>query len=312
MPENFRILVAEDDPAIRELVQEVLNAEGYSVTTAQDGQEALEQLETSPFDMVISDIQMPRCDGFALMKEVNRLYPGMQRILLTAYNADEYMDLIQVQGIGNVLIKGVPFDSSELCMLVRQLASHDIFGLEKHLAPGATIYSSRIHRSCEIEDVCKELSMRYGESNNGSKLHTVLVELLTNAVFYGARNETGEDKASWRKDFALNDEDAIEVLYGEDSEKTGLAIVDRGGRLNKDTILYWLNRQITPSHNGLPVGIFDSHGRGLYIVRKSVDCLQIHVDPGKRCECIILNYKKPLTGKFKPIRIIELQGLVVT
>jgi len=305
-PETYRILIAEDDPSVRELVQEVLRAEGYIVSAAHDGQDALDQLEICTFDMVISDIQMPRRDGFSLLQEVRRLYPSMQRIILTAYNADEYMDLIHMEGIGNVLIKGVPFDSSELCMLVRQLASHDIFGLDKHLLPGTVIQSARIRRSREIEDLSKELSCLYGESNNGSKLHTVLIELLTNAVFYGARNETGEDKSVWRKDFELAENDAIEVHYGEDGEKTGLAIVDHGGRLNKNTILYWLNRQITPSSNGLPAGIFDSHGRGIYIVRKSVDCLQIHVDPGNRCECIVLNYKKPLTGKFKPVRIIEL------
>lgn len=303
---GYRILIAEDDQALRPLLAEILSSEGYTVYTAQDGDEALSILASMPCDMLITDIQMPKRDGFSLLKEASQHYPKMQRIVLTAYNADEYMDLIQTEGIGNVLIKGVPFDSSDLCLLVQQLSSQDIFGLEKHLAANTPIYSSQIRRSQEIEDLSIMLSSIYGHSNNSNKLRTVLVELLTNAVFYGARNEKGDDKSQWKKDFVLDEADTISVYHGQDDEKIGFGIVDKGGRLSKNTILYWLNRQITPAQNGLPAGIFDSHGRGLFIVRKSVDRLQIHVDPGKRCECIILNYKKPMAGHFKPLRIIEL------
>jgi CheY-like chemotaxis protein len=305
-PQDYRILIAEDDPAIRALLAEILAAEGYEVLVAQDGEEAQAILRRNPCQMLITDIQMPKCDGFTLLKDADVNFPGMQRIVLTAFNADEYMDLIQEQGVGNVIIKSVPFDSTELILLVNQLASHDIFGLDKHLTPGTQIRSSLIRRSQEIEDLSISLSELYGAANNSNKLRTVLVELLTNAVFYGARNEQGEDKSQWRKDFTLEKDQAIEVFHGEDEEKIGFAIVDGGGRLSKDTILYWLNRQISPSQNGLPVGLFDSHGRGLFIVRKSVDRLQIHVDPGHRCECLIINYKKPVLGRFKPLRIIEL------
>lgn len=303
---GYKILVAEDDQALRSLLVEILTAEGYEVLSAQDGEEALEILDKSPCQMLITDIQMPKCDGFSLLKEVERTYPSIQRIVLTAFNADEYMDLIQTQGVGNVLIKTVPFDSAELCLLVQQLSTQDIFGLDKHLSQGTPIHSAQIRRSQEIEDLSIMLSTIYGESNNSSKLRTVLVELLTNAVFYGARNEKGDDKSQWRKDFVLEESEAITVYHGQDADKIGFGIVDRGGRLNKDTILYWLNRQITPTQSGLPAGLFDSHGRGLFIVRKSVDRLQVHVEPGKRCECIILNFKKPIQGKFKPLRIIEL------
>jgi len=304
---GYRILIAEDDPGLRPLLAEVLTHEGYEVVTANDGEEALEVLGRAQFHMLVTDIEMPRRDGFSLIREVDRLYPSIQRIVLTAYNADEYMDLIQTQGIGNVLIKSVPFDSSELTQLVHQLSSQDIFGLDKHFSADTLVHVASIRRSQEIENLSAELATTYGNSNNSNKLRTVLVELLTNAVFYGARNERGDDKSQWHKDFVLDEADAIQVFHGQDSEKIGFSIVDNGGRLSKKTILYWLNRQITPGNNGLPTGLFDSHGRGLFIVRKSVDRLQVHVDPGRRCECMIINYKKPMPNKFKPLRIIELQ-----
>ena len=305
-PHTYSILIAEDDPALRPLLMEVLLSEGYQVTIAQDGEEALERLRQASFHMLITDIQMPRRDGFSLLQEVDRDFPHMQRIVLTAFNADEYMDLIQNQNVGNVLIKSVPFNTEELVLLVHQLATQDIFGLDRHMLLGTRIRSATIRRSQEIEELSELLSNLYGGSNNSSLLRTVLVELLTNAVFYGARKEKGEDKSQWRKDFVLSIDEAISVQHAEDSEKIGFSIVDKGGHLNKKTILYWLNRQITPAQNGLPAGLFDSHGRGLFIVRKSVDQLQIHVDPGRRCECIIINYKKPLSRRFKPIRIIEI------
>jgi DNA-binding response OmpR family regulator len=305
---HCRILVAEDDPGLRSLIAEILMAEGYSVITAEDGEDALHILRQQPVDILITDIHMPRLDGFSLLQEVAKHHSHIQRIVLTAFDADEYMDLIQTQDVGNVLIKTVPFESSELCLLVQQLSTQDIFGLEKHLEEGTVIQSTRIRRSQEIEELSVMLSTIYGESNNSTKLRTVLVELLTNAVFYGARNEKGDDKSQWQKDFTLSDEDAIVVCHGQDHEKIGFAIVDRGGRLDKKTILYWLNRQITLGENGFPTGLFDSHGRGLFIVRRSVDRLQVHVDPGQKCECIILNYKKPVAGMFKPLRIIELNS----
>jgi len=304
--ENYQILIAEDDPMLRRLLQEVLLEEGYLVQVAEDGEEALQILQKTPFDLLLTDIHMPRRNGFSLLEEAKRIHPQMQRVLLTAYNVDEYMDLIHKQGVGNVLIKTVPFDCEELIQLVHQLFSRDIFGVEKHLLPETPIETRTLAEAKQIEHVSEELGTRYSVYNNGNKLQTVLRELITNAIFYGARNEQGEDKSLWKTDFVLADAEAITVRFGADGEKCALAITDRGGRLSKETILYWLNRQITPTGTGLPAGIFDTHGRGLFIARRSVDLMVVHVDPSKCCECIIINYKHPLPQRFRPLRIIEL------
>ncbi|KPK51708.1 MAG: hypothetical protein AMS22_10485, partial [Thiotrichales bacterium SG8_50] len=64
-----RILVVDDEPDIRRLVQEILDDEGYRVTTAGDAADARTQVKSSPPDLVLLDIWMPDTDGMALLKE---------------------------------------------------------------------------------------------------------------------------------------------------------------------------------------------------------------------------------------------------
>ena len=62
---TMRILVVEDDPAIRRLVKMVLQREGYNVETAADGAEAVLKLGLSEYDCIILDLMMPNLDGFS-------------------------------------------------------------------------------------------------------------------------------------------------------------------------------------------------------------------------------------------------------
>ena len=63
----LRVLVADDDPAIRMLVQRVLVRQGYDVTTANDGADAIVQLDQNQFDLLVLDLMMPRVDGIGLI-----------------------------------------------------------------------------------------------------------------------------------------------------------------------------------------------------------------------------------------------------
>jgi len=64
------ILIAEDDPLIREVTEESLRAEGYRVVAAENGEEAFEILQRMKPDLILSDVRMPRCDGFELLRRV--------------------------------------------------------------------------------------------------------------------------------------------------------------------------------------------------------------------------------------------------
>lgn len=85
--ENTRILVVDDEPNVRRLAMRVLAAEGYRVTEAQDGLEALDFIKTHGvgFDIVISDIVMPRLNGVELLQSLTLAYPDLPVILMSGF-----------------------------------------------------------------------------------------------------------------------------------------------------------------------------------------------------------------------------------
>jgi two-component system cell cycle response regulator CpdR len=84
-----RILLADDDAAARDLVQRALAGDGHAVTCTQDGAEALEQIQSSsPFEVLIADVQMPGVDGIALAEKSLKLRPQLRVILMSGF-ADE-------------------------------------------------------------------------------------------------------------------------------------------------------------------------------------------------------------------------------
>jgi len=82
MPKN--ILVVEDEPASLECISHFLRKQGYAVREARDGAEAIELIDNSQFDLVLSDIRMPRVDGVALATNILSRVPTIPIILMTA------------------------------------------------------------------------------------------------------------------------------------------------------------------------------------------------------------------------------------
>ena len=92
VPEDYeykKILVVDDEPAIREVIQEYLTMEGYEVLTACDGIEALDVMARHEFDVVITDLSMPNLDGFGLMKHALDLQPLTTIIVLSGQGTFE-------------------------------------------------------------------------------------------------------------------------------------------------------------------------------------------------------------------------------
>lgn len=75
MSAGKQILVADDDAAGRELLAEILRAAGYAVQEASDGHEAIRSLRQNPPDLAILDIEMPMCDGFAVLHFLHHQLP---------------------------------------------------------------------------------------------------------------------------------------------------------------------------------------------------------------------------------------------
>jgi CheY-like chemotaxis protein len=109
-----RILIAEDEAGLRELVRRALTDAGHSVEVAADGAEALDRIiaERGAFDLLLTDIKMPVMDGIALALAVARDYPELIVLLMTGY-ADQRE---RAQGL-DALIQGMvakPFTLAEI------------------------------------------------------------------------------------------------------------------------------------------------------------------------------------------------------
>jgi CheY-like chemotaxis protein len=72
-----RVLVAEDEPAVLDMLSRFLADEGAAVTGARDGQEAWEKLDEADFDLILADLRMPRLDGRGLYERIARYRPDM-------------------------------------------------------------------------------------------------------------------------------------------------------------------------------------------------------------------------------------------
>ncbi|HZK13484.1 MAG TPA: response regulator, partial [Desulfobaccales bacterium] len=83
--DNASILVVDDDPALLTSLKEILEAEGYGVTTAADGESGLRCLKEQAFDLVLSDLALPGLDGMALLKYLGQEAPACPCIIITGY-----------------------------------------------------------------------------------------------------------------------------------------------------------------------------------------------------------------------------------
>lgn len=111
------ILVVDDEEMMRELLVDVLAMEGYTVETAEDGKAALERLKISTPRLVISDIKMPRMNGFELLKAVKDSFPKTRIIMMTGYSDDfTVKDALRLNA-DEYIIK--PFNTRDISEVVR-------------------------------------------------------------------------------------------------------------------------------------------------------------------------------------------------
>ena len=112
------LLVADDDPAVRQSLERALTREGYAVVQAPDGQSALERLQAGGVDMVLSDLKMPGLNGLELLKAAKVVAPDVDFVMLTAFGTVEEAVQAMKDGATDFLTK--PFQRVQLVKVVRQ------------------------------------------------------------------------------------------------------------------------------------------------------------------------------------------------
>ena len=118
MPEPATLLIADDDPGLRESLERTLTREGYRVVLASDGNAALERLRDGGIDLVLTDLKMPGLTGIEVLRAAKAIAPDVDVILLTAFGTVEEAVRAMKDGAYDFLTK--PFQRAQVLRLIRQ------------------------------------------------------------------------------------------------------------------------------------------------------------------------------------------------
>lgn len=125
------ILLIEDDEIMRITVSDHLRKKGWSITTAEDGALGLERIREKDFDIVISDVRLPRKSGMSLLKEAKGKLTGAEFIMMTGYGKIE--DAVEAMRLGAYDYITKPFHIDELIIRVNRIIEHKSLKLEYKL-----------------------------------------------------------------------------------------------------------------------------------------------------------------------------------
>ncbi|MGQ9776131.1 MAG: sigma-54-dependent transcriptional regulator [Thermodesulfobacteriota bacterium] len=185
-----RILVADDEKSMREFLEIMLRKEGYHVTLASNGEEAIKWAEKDIFDLALLDIRMPRVDGLSALKKIKALSPETVVIVITAYASADTAIRAMKEGAYEYITK--PFKVDEIKLIIRNALEKK--NLEKENLLLKKVVRDRYHfgniigqspKMLEVYDLLEKVAptktniLITGESGTGK-------ELVAKAIHYNS------------------------------------------------------------------------------------------------------------------------------
>lgn len=176
-----RILLVDDEPRMLSLLNSLLKAESYDVTSVQDGSKVSDILKSESFDLMISDIRMTPVDGMELLKIARAVKPGMPVIILTAYGSVE--TAIEAMKLGTFDYVTKPFKMDELLITIQRALEYsralsENIELKEELV-GRYKFENIVAESSAMQQVCEMIKrvapadttvLITGESGTGKEL----------------------------------------------------------------------------------------------------------------------------------------------
>ncbi len=133
--EPLKILVVDDEAAVRELLRRGLSQLGnYSVEVAANGSEAIEKVEKDLFDLILTDLKMPEMDGIELLKRIKGTRPELIVIMMTAHGSVETAVEAMKIGANDYITK--PIDFNELLIHISKAHKENLHPAEKTVCYG--------------------------------------------------------------------------------------------------------------------------------------------------------------------------------
>ncbi|MDX1326070.1 MAG: response regulator transcription factor [Arenibacter sp.] len=113
-----KILVIEDNPMVVKSLEFKLTKEGYEVITALDGRSAIEELKTTSFDLILTDLMLPFVSGSQLIEHIKKNYPNTPIIVLSTATQEDIITDAFNMGVDDFISK--PFSPNELSLRVKR------------------------------------------------------------------------------------------------------------------------------------------------------------------------------------------------
>ncbi|MCL4550249.1 MAG: sigma-54 dependent transcriptional regulator [Bacteroidetes bacterium] len=190
---SAKILIVDDEKPIRDSLKMVLDEEGFSTEVAADGEEALQKIQEINFDIVVTDIKMPKLDGMQLLDSASKISPETFFIIMTAYaSVKTAIDALR-QGAFDYLIKPVEFD--DLIIRIKRLINYKQMSLEnktlRQRISYDTGFTNLIGKSEPMKKVFQVIQqvaptnsnvLIYGKSGTGK-------ELVAKAIHFNSRRK---------------------------------------------------------------------------------------------------------------------------
>lgn len=310
MNNTFNLLIVDDDHAIRANLERYLSkfhkAEyNLNVFSAENCEQAKNIIKNNIINFSIIDINLPDENGFTFVDHINELYPHTKTAMITAYKIEDYLKMAKDKGVSNIIVKTAPFNFDELSKVVNGMLIPDkyIFGLKNYLNGDVEIFNNSITSSDSISKIQTILRdcMAKLKVVNIELLSIAILEAIMNAIYHAPRNKTGEKKYERGELIkTLENEDSVEINYAWDDEKLGISVRDNAGKLTKEDVLFWLERNMTGTN------VLDTSGRGFYLMHCIVDRLIINIKTDEFTELIFLIYIKGSYTGHKPVYINQI------
>ena len=148
-----RILIIEDEKSLKEVLRILLEEEGYEITAAANGLEGMDYIQNDIFDLVVTDIKMPKADGFEVLKKVKEISPSTIVIMITAFGTTE--STIEAMKLGAYDYIHKPFKIDEIRHVIQKAFE------KKDLSEELSLLREKIKSSFGLENlVGKSLKMQ--------------------------------------------------------------------------------------------------------------------------------------------------------
>ena len=159
LPERPSVLIVDDEALIRDILADFLGMEGYTVRTAGDGMAALEELAKNRYDLLLSDLKMPKMGGLELLDQVRLRYPHLLTVLMTGFGTVETAIVAMKRGAYDYILK--PFKAEEVIRVVqRGIEKRRLEAENLRMREALSLYkvSEAIQASLSLDEVVGTLS----------------------------------------------------------------------------------------------------------------------------------------------------------